>query len=174
MSLEKYFDVGQIVNTQGLKGEVRVISVTDFADERYKKGEIVFLFQDGKDQKELIIKSHRKHKNFDILTFEGMNRIEEVEPFKGGTLKISEKQQHELSEEEYYYHEIIGLTVFSDQEEEFGKIKEILPLGANDVWVVDRKGKKDLLIPYIKDVVQNVNLDAGTVHVTLLEGMLDE
>lgn len=174
IKMENYFDVGKIVNTQGLKGEVRVISVTDFAEERYKKGASLTLFREGQNPLELSIKSHRKHKNFDLLTFEGFNRIEEVEPFKGGTLKISADQQHELEETEYYYHEIIGLSVVSDEEEELGEIKEILPLGANDVWVVRRKGKKDLLIPYIADVVQEVDLESGMVRVTLLEGMLDE
>lgn len=171
---KKYYDVGRVVNTQGLKGEVRVISVTDFSEERYQKGASLTLFREGKELVELTVKSHRKHKNFDLLTFEGLNRIEDVEGFKEGVLKIAEEQLHELAEEEYYYHEIIGLTVLTEEKETLGKIKEILPLGANDVWVVGRPGKKDLLIPYIADVVQKVDLDQGTVHVTLLEGMLEE
>lgn len=172
--MEKYLDVGKIVNTQGLKGEVRVISFTDFAEERYKKGKTLKLFQDQKNPLELKIKSHRKHKNFDLLMFEGFNNINEVEPLKGGTLKISADEQHELDEMEYYYHEIIGLSVISDQDEKLGEIKEILPLGSNDVWVVTKKGQKDLLIPYIKDVVKEVDLESGMVRVTLLEGMRDE
>lgn len=172
--MEKYFDVGKIVNTQGLKGEVRVISFTDFAEERYKKGNSLMLFQDQKSPIELKIQSHRKHKNFDLLMFEGFHNINQVEPFKGGTLKVSADEQHELGEMEYYYHEIIGLSVISDQEEDLGEIKEILPLGSNDVWVVTKKGQKDLLIPYIKDVVKEVDLENGMVRVTLLEGMRDE
>ncbi|UJF14922.1 ribosome maturation factor RimM [Jeotgalibaca sp. MA1X17-3] len=172
--MEKYFDVGKIVNTQGLKGEVRVISFTDFAEKRYEKGNSLMLFQDQKSPIELTIKSHRKHKNFDLLMFEGFHNINQVEPFKGGTLRVSADEQHELEEMEYYYHEIIGLSVISDQDEELGKIKEILPLGSNDVWVVTKKGQKDLLIPYIKDVVKEVDLESGMVRVTLLEGMRDE
>lgn len=172
--MQKYFDVGRIVNTQGLKGEVRVISVTDFSEERYQPGSVLTLFQEGKEPMELRVNSHRKHKNFDLLTFEGLNRIEQVEVFKGGTLKITEEQLHELDEDEFYYHEIIGLTIVTEEGEELGTIKEILPLGSNDVWVVKRKGHKDLLLPYIKDVVQEVDLEAGVARVTLLEGMLDE
>lgn len=172
--MEQYFEVGNIVNTQGLKGEVRVISVTDFAEERYKKGSSLMLFQEGKEPIELIVKSHRKHKNFDLLSFEGKNRIEDVEGYKGGTLKIAAEQLHDLEDEEFYYHEIIGLEVKLESGEVLGKIKEILPLGSNDVWVVQRKGKKDLLLPYIKDVIQEVNVTEGYVVATPLEGMLDE
>lgn len=169
-----FFDVGEIVNTQGLKGEVRVVSITDFAEERYKKGATLTLFQDGREPLDLVVKSHRLHKNFHLLTFEGLGRIEDVEGFKGGTLKISEEQLQKLDEDEYYYHEIIGLEVVSEDGQSYGKIKEILALGSNDVWVVQRQGKKDLLIPYIADVVKDVDLEANKVVVTLLEGMLDE
>lgn len=172
--MEEYLEVGSIVNTQGLKGEVRVVSVTDFAEKRYKKGSELLLFQDGKDPITLTVKSHRKHKNFDLLTFEGKNSIEAVEIYKGGILKVSTDDLHELPGDEYYYHEIIGLTVKTNEDEILGEVKEILPLGSNDVWVVQRKGKKDLLLPYIKDVVQKVDLNEGIVEVTLLEGMLDE
>ena len=58
--------------------------------------------------------------------------------------------------------------------ESLGKVKEILPLGSNDVWVVQRKGKKDLLLPYIKDVIQEVNIAEGFAIATPLEGMLEE
>lgn len=172
--MEHYFDVGTIVNTQGLKGEVRVISVTDFAEERYKKGSSLMLFQDGKAPIELIVKSHRKHKNFDLLTFDGKNRIEDVEIYKGGTLKINAEALHELDEEEFYFHEIIGIEIKLKSGETLGKVKEILPLGSNDVWVVQRKGKKDLLLPYIKDVIQEVNIAEGFAIATPLEGMLEE
>ena len=65
-----YLNVGKIVNTQGIKGEVRVISKTDFPEERYQKGATLLLFQEKKAPIELVVKSHRKHKNFDILSFE--------------------------------------------------------------------------------------------------------
>ncbi len=172
--MDQFFEVGKIVNTQGLKGEVRVISVTDSAEERYQTGNELTLFQEGKDPMTLTIRSHRKHKNFDLLTFKDHPRIEDVESYKEGILKVAEKDLHELEEQEFYYHEIIGLDVFTEEGESLGVIDEILPLGANDVWVVKQKGKKDLLLPYIADVVKEVDLDKGLVRITLLEGMLDE
>lgn len=172
--MEKFFDVGKVVNTQGLKGEVRVISNTDFPEERFKKGAVLYLFREKSEPITLTVASRRVHKNFNILTFKGYNRIEDVEPLKGGVLKIPESQQHDLDAYEFYYHEIIGLTIISDEGETLGTVKEILPLGANDVWVVERTGKKDLLIPYIADVVEKVSLEDKTATVHILEGMLDE
>ena len=94
--MENYLAVGKIVNTQGLKGEVRVISVTDFVNERYKKGALLTIFQDGKETVEVTVKSHRKHKNFDLLTFENHPRIEDVEIYKGSELKVSKEHIQEL------------------------------------------------------------------------------
>ncbi|MBO0454494.1 ribosome maturation factor RimM [Candidatus Enterococcus murrayae] len=172
--MTNYYKVGKIVNTHGIRGEVRVISTTDFTEERYRVGEGLFLFRDKQDVLPLTIASYRRHKNFDLLSFEGYENINLVEPFRDGILKISEKQLGELDEHEYYYHEIIGLTVVDEEEKEIGKITEILSPGANDVWVVKRKGKKDALIPYIESVVKAIDLTEDVVHVEIPEGLLDD
>lgn len=171
-----YYNVGKIVNTQGIKGEVRVISVTDFADERYKKGNVLTLFQDGKAPIKLTIASHRKHKNFNILSFEGHGNINDVEKYRDGILKITaeEQAQTKLKKNEFYYHQIVGLTVIDENQEVLGKVKEILSPGANDVWVVQRQGKKDALIPYIESVVKEINLETGEVQVEIPEGLIDD
>lgn len=172
--MTNYYKVGKIVNTHGIRGEVRVISTTDFTEERYQVGEKLFLFRDNQDVLPLTIASYRRHKNFDLLSFEGYPNINDVEAFRDGILKISEKQMGELDEHEYYYHEIIGLTVIDEDNKEIGKITEILSPGANDVWVVKRKGKKDALIPYIESVVKDIDLTEGVVHVEIPEGLLDD
>lgn len=170
----EYFNVGKIVNTQGIKGEVRVISQTDFPELRYKVGNVLSLFQNGKKTVDLTIKSHRKHKNFDLLSFEDHFNINEVEKYRDGILKIAKDDLTDLSDNEFYYHEIIGLTVKTATGETIGKIKEILSPGANDVWVVSRTGKKDALIPYIESVVKTVDIENGEVLIELMEGLIDE
>ena len=169
-----YYNVGKIVNTQGIKGEVRVISTTDFAEERYKKGQVLHLFQDKKQPVALIIRSHRKHKNFDIVAFEDHPNINDVEKYRDGILKVTGEHLTELPDNEFYYHEIVGLVVFDENGVEMGKIKEILSPGANDVWVVQRPGKKDALIPYIESVVKQIDLANKAVHVEIPEGLLDD
>lgn len=123
-----YLNVGKIVNTQGIKGEVRVISKTDFPEERYQKGATLLLFQEKKAPIELVVKSHRKHKNFDILSFEGHPNINDVEKYRDGILKVAKDNLAELAEDEFYYHQIIGATVYDETGSELGKIKEILSL----------------------------------------------
>ena len=160
MNKMNYFNVGKIVNTQGLQGEMRVLSVTDFAEERFKKGAELALF-DEKDRfvQTVTIASHRKHKNFDII--------------KGFSLKVAEEDLTDLEDGEFYYHEIIGLDVY-ENDQLIGQIKEILQPGANDVWVVKRKGKRDLLLPYIPPVVLNIDIPGNRVDVEILEGLDDE
>lgn len=171
--MEKWFNVGKIVNTHGIKGEVRVVSKTDFPDERYKKGNKLTLFYpDSNESQELTVKSHRTHKSFDLLTFEGYENINTVEKMKGGLLKITEDQLGQLEEDEFYYHEIIGCTVKTLNGEEVGKIKEILSPGANDVWVIKGEKGKEILIPYIEDVVKEVNVKEKLVLIDPMEGLL--
>jgi 16S rRNA processing protein RimM len=169
-----YYKVGTIVNTQGLQGEVRVISVTDFAEERYQKHAELALF-DTQDQfvRVLKVKTHRKQKQFDIVKFDGLYSINDVEQFRDYTLKIAAENRSELeSEDEFYYDDIIGLTVF-EGERLIGTISEILQPGANDVWVVKRKGKKELLLPFIDSVILSVDLVGQKVIVDVPEGLDD-
>ncbi|MDQ0230557.1 ribosome maturation factor RimM [Metabacillus malikii] len=171
---EKWFNVGKIVNTHGIRGEVRVISKTDFADERYEPGNILYIFKDDDNQPiEVKVESHRVHKNFDLLTFEGLNSIQDVEQFKGSLLKVSEEQLSELDDGEYYFHEIIGCKMITDQGEEIGTIREILSTGANDVWVVKRRVGKDLLVPYIDEIVKEISIENKQVIISPMEGLLD-
>jgi 16S rRNA processing protein RimM len=171
--MEKWFNVGKIVNTHGIRGEVRVVSRTDFPEQRYKSGNQLYLFLPNADEpQELTVKTHRTHKNFDLLTFEGYENINLVEKFRDGILKVPESQLAQLEEEEFYYHEIIGCVVATTSGVELGKITEILSPGANDVWVVKGKGGKEILIPYIHDVVKKVDVKEKVVLIEPMEGLL--
>ncbi|MDC2864730.1 MULTISPECIES: ribosome maturation factor RimM [unclassified Bacillus (in: firmicutes)] len=171
--MTKWFNVGKIVNTHGVRGEIRVVSRTDFPEERYKVGNTLYIWQE-KATAPLSVKitSHRQHKSFDLLTFEGYNNVNEVEQLKGSLLKVPEDQLGELAEGEYYYHEIIGCTVVTEDGETIGTIKEILSPGANDVWVIKQPKGQDVLIPYIEEVVLQVNINEQLVIIHVMEGLL--
>ncbi len=171
-----WFNVGKIVNTHGVKGEVRVISVTDFEEERFQEGALLYFSYPGQEEViPLTVKTHRLHKQFHLLQFEGYHSLNEVEPLKGGELKVAEDQLGALEENEYYHHDIIGCEVVTDEGEILGTVKEILSPGANDVWVVKQKGKgKDILIPYIEEVVTDVDIEKEKITVRLMEGLLPE
>ena len=165
------FIVGKIVGTHGIKGEVKVKRITDFV-ERFDKGNILYI-QEDQEEISLTIDGFRTHKNMDILHFEGLNSINDVEPFKGATLKIKKEQLTELDEHEYYYHEIIGCTMYTTAGDRLGVIESILSPGANDVWVVQSSNGKELLIPYIEDVVKKIDVDNKQVTIELMEGLID-
>ncbi|MCY8176823.1 ribosome maturation factor RimM [Bacillus inaquosorum] len=171
----RWFNVGKIVNTHGIKGEVRVISKTDFAEERYKPGNTLYLFMDGLNEPvEVTVNTHRLHKQFHLLQFKERQSLNEVEELKNAIIKVPEEDLGELNEGEFYFHEIIGCEVFTEDGELIGKIKEILTPGANDVWVVARKGKKDALIPYIESVVKHIDVSEKKIEIELMEGLIDE
>ncbi|MBG9817045.1 ribosome maturation factor RimM [Bacillus safensis] len=174
MELE-WLNVGKIVNTHGVRGEVRVVSKTDFPEERYKKGSVLYIFKQGQSEPlKVTVASHRQHKQFDLLTFEEINSLNEAEHLKESILKVEKENLGSLDEGEFYFHQIIGCEVYDEEDKLIGQIKEILTPGANDVWVIGRKGKKDALIPYIPSVVKNIDISSKTVHIEVLEGLIDE
>lgn len=170
----EYLEVGKIVNTQGIKGEVRVMSLTDAPEERYQKGAKLTVFLKDQEPIELTVASHRKHKNFDLLSFEGYPSINDVEVFRDSILMVPKTELSKVNEDEYYYYEIIGLSVYEENGEKLGEVKEILSPGANDVWVIQRKGKADALIPFISSVVKKIDLENQKAYVEIPEGLLDD
>ncbi|WP_257350118.1 ribosome maturation factor RimM [Pseudalkalibacillus decolorationis] len=173
--MSEWFNVGKIVNTHGIKGEVRVITRSDFPEERYEVGKKIYLFQpEHEGSMELTIRSHRKHKQFDLIAFEDHPYINDVEAYKGGLLKVSKEMLSKLPEGEFYYYEIIGCHVYTMDEKKIGTIKDILSPGANDVWVVNsEERKKEFLIPYIEQVVKKVDIAEKKVWIELMEGLLE-
>ena len=166
-----YLKVGKIVNTHALQGEVRVLSNSDFKAERFKTGATLFINY-KREYIPVKVKTHRVNKNFDLLRFVDMTHINDVEKYKGCELLVDAAHLSELGDEEFYFHEIIGCTVKTTEGIILGEIIDILQTGANDVWVVKRKGEKDALIPYIEDVVKAVDIENKTVTVKLLEGLI--
>lgn len=168
---EPMYKVGKIVNTHGIKGEVRVFRMTDIED-RFKVGNKLYIDLKGQT-KSLIIDRHRKHKEYDLLHFEGLNHIEDVEPFKNKYLKITKNQLATLDEGQFYFHEIIGCEVWTTTDEKIGIIDHILSPGANDVFVAKQNDGKEVLIPHIKDVVKRVCVEQKIVIIEPMEGLLE-
>lgn len=169
--MANYLEVGKIVNTHGIRGEVRVQSTTDSPEERYKKGSKLVVKLAENEYIPVTVKSHRVHKSFDLLTFEEYANINDVEHFKTHYLMIDEDLLPELGDNEYYANHLIGSQVVNEANEAIGKLSDILFLPANDVWVVKRQGKKDLLLPNIESVIRDVNMDDKIITVHVLEGL---
>ncbi len=169
----KWLNVGKIVNTHGVRGEVRVISQTDFPEERFAQGSELGLFMPKSEQPIMLtVETHRKHKNFDLLTFKNHSNINEVEHYRDGMLKVSEDQFSVLGAHEFYHYEIIGCTVVDLEGTVIGEVTEIMATGANDVWEVKPSEGKMHYIPYIEDVVKEVDVENKKVIIDPLEGLL--
>ncbi|WP_270370181.1 ribosome maturation factor RimM [Aerococcus urinaeequi] len=177
MAEEQYYLVGKIVNTQALRGEVRVMATTDFPEERFKIGATLAIFNGDKLVETVEVDGHRLHKNFNLLHFKGKDNINDVEKFKGFDLKVAgtEREADELDENEFYYDDIIGLEVYTTDETYLGKVREITSLPSNDVWAIQRPNKgKDILIPYIEDIVLEIDLDDNRVVIDPMDGLIDD
>lgn len=163
------YKVGKIVNTHGIRGEVRVVPTTDFPMERFQKNNKLIIVAKPSNI-EVQIATVREHKQFILVSFVNMQNINDVEQFKGCELMVADDLQQELPNDEFYYHDIIGLQIVDNETQEIiGKVSEILPMPANDVWVIKAKGHDDILLPFIEDVVVEVDLEQGIAKVNLLE-----
>lgn len=169
---EQLYVIGEIMNTHGIKGEVKVKQITDFI-ERFDPGETVYMKDSSGEVVPLTIVSSRQHKNAILVKFEQFETIEEAEALKGLTLYIKDGQLTELEPNEYYYHEIIGCTVKTTEGETVGVIESILAPGANDVFVVKDDTDQEYLIPHIADVVKHVDVENKIVTIEVMEGLLD-
>jgi 16S rRNA processing protein RimM len=169
----EYFNVGKIVNTHGIKGELKVLATSDFAEMRLKKGGTILAFSpDGSQQRTLVIQTVRMHKNMFLLTFKDVQTMTEAELLKQWQIKIDRSQLHRLPEGEYYFHEIIGCVVVTEEHQVLGEIVSVLTPGANHVWVVQTNTRNEILLPVIDDVVLNVDVVAKRVTVRMMEGLI--
>lgn len=169
----QFYDVAKILTTHGLQGEVKVALITDFPNNRFAAGSRLAL----KDDHNLVltVKSGRPFKQFWLVTFEEIDDIEQAEKLKGKVLVVSQENQQELPAGSYYYHDIIGCQVIDNANKEvIGKITDIEAPGANDIWLVKEKNGNEFWLPYIKDVVKEIDIENQKIYVELMEGLRDE
>ena len=167
--MDKYFEIGKIAGTHGIKGTLKIFPTTD-VPERFELLKEVILEVKG-EKKVCKVSKVGYHKNFVLLTLEEYNDINQVEGFKNGRILIPEEEALPLGEDEYYTRDLYDMDVFTEEGENLGKIGEVYTTGANDVYgVVDAEGK-ELLIPAIKQCILEVNVREKKMIVRLLEGL---
>lgn len=168
-----YLAVGQIVGAHGLNGELKVEAYSDFP-ERFAPGATLYL---GEDLEKVQIATVRPHKTNLLVNLDEIGDRNEAEDVRGLWLYVPEADAAELEEGQYWVHDIIGLQVVTVDGMQVGKITDVMATGANDVYVVrpagDINGGRDVLLPAIADVVEQVDLQNGLMIVRLLEGLID-
>lgn len=166
--MDNYFVVGKIVNTQGIKGEMRVLPSTEDI-ERFKLLDKIFV-QRKSGLEEYAVENVRYHKQFVLLKLEGIDDMTSAERLKTCDVKVSEDMALPCGEDEYYIRDLYDMEVVTDEGECIGRIKDIIFTGANDVYAVSN-GEKDILIPAIKQCILNVDVENRKMTVKLLEGL---
>lgn len=167
--MENYFVVGNIVNTQGIKGEVRLMPAVDDV-ERFKLLDRIFVDRKGSIT-EYEIENVRFHKQFVLLKLKGIDDMTSAEKLKGTVAKITEDMALPCEEDEYYIRDLYDMEVVTDEGEKLGIISDIIFTGANDVYAIKSDDGKEILIPAIKDCILNVDVENKIMTVKLLEGL---
>jgi 16S rRNA processing protein RimM len=161
--------VGKVVGTHGIKGYLRVVSYAESAAP-FTDGRQLSLRQKGEPVAKFRIKSARFHKRGFLLALEGISSVDEAMEWVGYELCIDRATLPEPEQGSYYWHEIIGMDVFTVNGRRLGRVTAIFPTGSNDVYVV-REGNKEILIPALESVVMDIDLTANSLRVDLPEGL---
>ena len=167
--MQPYLEVGQIVNTFGVKGLVKVKPFTDDM-ERFEELKTVYIC-DKTEQKQVKIEEVSYHKGHVLLKLEGIHDMTEAEKYKGCYLKIDRKDAKKLPKDTYFIADLIGLMVYTDEGEILGKVEDIFSTGANDIYSVKTTEGKQILLPAIPDVLKEIDLEQEKIVVHLIKGL---
>jgi 16S rRNA processing protein RimM len=166
-----YLAVGTLRRSHGIRGDILLDVMTDFP-ERLKPGTYLHV---GDKKQPLKITRRRPHNDGLIVGFEGISTAEQVAKYRAQTVYVLAEDRPPLPEGEYYHHQVLGLKVVDESGVILGVITEIIETGANDVYVVsnDDRPVRGILIPAIKQVLLDVDLENKTMRVHLLPGLID-
>lgn len=162
--------VGKITSTHGLRGEVKVYPLLDDPD-RFSDFTKVIL-DTGRKKIEQEIERVKFFKNMVIVKFKGIDDINDVMMYRGAEIRVFKEEAADLGEDQYFEVDLIGMTVYTDEDKVLGILDKIMHTGANDVYVVKMEDGKEVLIPAIKQCILDVDIEEGTMRVHLLGGML--
>ena len=168
--MEEYFEIGQIVNTSGLKG---ILKIKPFTDDIKKFSNLKTIYIKTKNGlTEFKIEQVRYAKNMVMLKLDGIDTVEEAEKYRNLYIKVLRDQEEKLEKDSYYVVDILGCKVNTDTDQELGKIVDVFQTGSNDVYVVKDEQGKQILLPAIKQVIKNVDIKNKIITVHLLEGLV--
>ena len=163
----KYVLIGKLVNTHGLKGEVRILSSFKYKDRIFKKGMKVYI---GKEKVCEEINSYRYHKIFDMITMCGYNDINQILKYKGEYIFVN-KEDIKLEDNEYLDEDIVGLNVYVD-DRLLGRVNRIEKHSVNEILVV-KNDEKNYLVPYNFDIILDIDLEKREMKVKNIVGLFD-
>lgn len=164
--------VGQILKPFGVKGDVRVRSLSHVPGRFQGLQRVTLVAKSGQTVETSVTRVREVHGSF-VLGFEAFTTPEEAAAFRGGFVKIPREAAPPRSAGQFYEYELLGMTVADEQGQVLGTLDEILETGGNHVFVVRRQGR-EVLIPATREVVASVDVAGNTMKVRRVEGLLDD
>ena len=168
--MQKRLEVGQIVNTFGIKGEVKVVPFTDDI-KRFDELKNVYV-KTKKESKQYKVENVKYHKNMVLIKLESINDVESAETLRNAFFEIDRKDAIPLEEGTYFIADLIGLEVYTEEGKLLGKVDDIYNTGSNDIYVVKDELGKQILLPGIKEVIKEVLLEQEKIIVHLIPGLI--
>ena len=168
--MDNFLEIGQIVNSYGIKGFFKVVPFTDNIT-RFDDLKNIYIEKNKKLEKKEI-EEVKYHKNLVLLKIKGIDDINDTEQYKNCYLKIDRKNAAKLPEDSYFITDIIGIEVFTEDGELLGNVIDVFPTGSNDVYVVKDELGKQILLPAIGDVVKKVDIISKKMTVKLIAGLI--
>ena len=168
--MENFIEIGQIVNSYGIKGQMKIVPFTDDIT-RFNDLKTIFI-EINKELKEFKIEEVKYHKNNVLIKLEGINDINDTEKYKNCYVKIDRKNAVKLPKDTYFIIDLIGIEVFTEDNLFLGKIVDVFPTGSNDVYVVKDELGKQILLPAIGEVIKNVDISNKKMIVKLIKGLV--
>lgn len=166
----EYLEIGQIVNTFGVRGEIKIKPLTDNI-QRFDKLKSIYI--EKNNQLQLYNIEHVKYtNNLVILKIKDVNTMEEAEKLKGLYIKVDRKNAIKLPKDTYFIADLIGLSVYTDEGKMLGKVDDIYNTGSSDIYVVKDDLGKQILLPAITDVLKNIDIKNQKIIVHLIEGLV--
>ena len=168
--MTKYLEIGQIVNTFGIKGMVKVKPFTDDIT-RFDKFKKVYI-KNKNGKKEYEIEEVKYHKQMALIKFKGIENPEDANLLRESYLIIDRENEEPLEEGTYYIVDLIGVEVYTDEGELLGTLKDIFNTGSNDIYEVKDELGKQILLPAIADVIKEIDVKNRKIIVHLIKGLM--
>ena len=169
--MQEFLEIGQIVNTFGIKGMVKVKPFTDDIT-RFDNLKKVYV-ESNKTKKQYEIEEVKYHKDMVLIKFKGIDKVEDAELLRNSYLKVNRQDEPELEEGTYYIVDLIGLDVYSDEGKLLGKLDDVFNSGSCDIYVVKDELGKQLLLPAISDVIKEINLNESIIGRAKEKGLIN-
>lgn len=170
--MHEYLEIGKIVNTHGIRGEMKVIPLTD-DPHRYDDLKWVFV-GDDKTQKKYDVESVKYFKDTVIVKLKGVNDMDGAEKLKNLFFLVDRENAVKLPPDSYFVCDLVGSGVYEESGNFLGTLKDIIQTGSNDVYVVwneEAEKNKEILIPALKSVVKDISIKDHKIIVNLPEGL---